>query len=212
MSQNTLFLENCLRTSPVIPVLSFSHVDQALPTAEALLEGGLSVLEITLRTDAGLPAIAAISKAFPQALVGAGTILDKAQFYQVRDAGGQFCVSPGSTQTLRQAALEADMPYLPGVSSLSEMMTLREDGYRCLKLFPAETVGGHSLLKAAYSVLPDLQFCPTGGITLEKAPAYLEQPNISCVGGSWLVSPSDLTDHNWPMITQKAREAAALKS
>lgn len=210
MSHAASYLTKLLATSPVIPVLSFDHVDQALPVAEALQTGGLKVLEITLRTDAGLPAIEKISTHFPDLLVGAGTILSDEQFELVRMVGGQFAVSPGSTSPLRQKAKSLDFPYLPGVSTLSEMMQLRAEGFHHLKLFPAETIGGLGLIKAAASVLPDITFCPTGGIQAETAPDYLAQPNIACVGGSWLVSKQDLADQNWSAITEKARIAAGL--
>jgi 2-dehydro-3-deoxyphosphogluconate aldolase/(4S)-4-hydroxy-2-oxoglutarate aldolase len=203
-------IRNILHLAPVIPVITIDDLATALPLAEALLEGGLPVLEITLRTPAALPAITAIRQRFPDAVVGAGTIIDKRSIEQARDAGAQFLVSPGATEAVLTAAAAHQVPLLPGASTASEVMRLLEHGITNMKFFPAEAVGGLAMLKSLAAPLPQALFCPTGGITLEKAPAYLALPNVACVGGSWMLKPELLKAGRWQDIRALAREAALL--
>jgi 2-dehydro-3-deoxyphosphogluconate aldolase/(4S)-4-hydroxy-2-oxoglutarate aldolase len=203
-------IRNILHLAPVIPVITIDDLATALPLAEALLEGGLPVLEITLRTPAALPAITAIRQRFPDAVVGAGTIIDKRSIEQARDAGAQFLVSPGATEAVLTAAAAHQVPLLPGASTASEVMRLLEHGITNMKFFPAEAVGGLAMLKSLAAPLPQALFCPTGGITLEKAPAYLALPNVACVGGSWMLKPELLKAGRWQEIRTLAREAALL--
>lgn len=203
-------LEQILRASPVMPVIALDRLDQALPLAEALLEGGISTLEITLRTPVALEAIHRIRQAFPQAHVGAGTVTTPEALRQVAAAGAAFAVSPGLTAALIAAATTSPLPLLPGIMTPTEVMAAVEAGFRYLKLFPAEQAGGLAMLKALAGPFKDLQFCPTGGIGLESAPAYLSQPNVICVGGSWLTPKALLDAGDWKAITGLARQAAAL--
>jgi 2-dehydro-3-deoxyphosphogluconate aldolase/(4S)-4-hydroxy-2-oxoglutarate aldolase len=197
--------------APVIPVLTVERVADAVPLARALARGGLPVLEITLRTKVALEALAAIAREVPEAVVGAGTVLDEAQVRQAMAAGARFGVSPGCTRALAKAVKEAGLPFLPGVQTVSDAMALREQGFRLLKLFPAGAAGGTAWLKAAAAPLADLRFCPTGGIDVGTAPAYLMLPNVACVGGSW-VAPQDATAAgDWLRIERLAAAAAALK-
>lgn len=196
---------------PVIPVIVIERVEEALPLAEALLAGGVRVLEVTLRSDAALPAIAQIAKAFPQALVGAGTLRGAADAQRAKDAGAQFAVSPGYTPALGAACRALHLPLLPGVATSSEVMTALEGGYTFLKLFPAEAVGGQALLKSWASPFAEVSFCPTGGITCANAPHYLQLPNVRCVGGSWLLPADAVRAGDWARVTQLARQAQALR-
>ena len=198
------------RMAPVIPVIVVEDVDHAAPLAKALVRGGLKVLEVTLRTDAALDAIRAMVDAAPDAVVGAGTLLGAADVGKAVAAGAKFGVSPGSTQSLLDAARAADLPMLPGSATPSEMMRLAEQGFDTLKFFPAEPAGGVPMLKSIAGPLPQLAFCPTGGITLEKAKAYLALPNVLCVGGSWVVPGDAIARGDWGEIERLAAEAAAL--
>lgn len=203
-------LEQILRASPVLPVIALDRLDQALPLAEALLEGGILTLEITLRTPVALEAIRLIRRTFPQAHVGAGTVTTPAALRQVEAAGASFAVSPGLTAPLIAAAATSSLPLLPGVMTPTEVMTAVDAGFRFLKLFPAEQAGGLAMLKALAGPFKDLRFCPTGGITPASAPAYLAQPNVLCVGGSWLTPKALLEAGDWKAIMGLARQAAAL--
>jgi len=203
-------LEAMLLAAPVIPVVIIDALSQAVPLARALVAGGLPVIEITLRTPAGLEAIRAIAAEVPDAIVGAGTVLDAAQLAAVTQAGARFAVSPGATASLLAAA-NGEIALLPGIATASEAMALIERGYRFAKLFPAEPSGGAAWLKAIASPLPQLRFCPTGGITLESAPRYLKLPNVICVGGSWMVDRATIAAADWPAITAAAKQAAALR-
>ncbi|HJW43144.1 MAG TPA: bifunctional 4-hydroxy-2-oxoglutarate aldolase/2-dehydro-3-deoxy-phosphogluconate aldolase [Geothrix sp.] len=203
-------LETILLASPVMPVIALDRLDQALPLAEALLAGGIATLEITLRTPVALEAIRQIRKAFPQAHVGAGTVTTPEALRQVTEAGAVFAVSPGLTARLAEAAATSPLPLLPGVMSPSEAMFAREAGFRLLKLFPAEQAGGLAMLKALAGPFQDLRFCPTGGIGSGSAAEYLAQPNVLCVGGSWLTPKALLAAGDWKAITGLARQAAAL--
>ena len=203
-------LEQLLRASPVMPVIALDRLEQALPLAEALLEGGISTLEITLRTPVALEAIRRIRQAFPQAHVGAGTVTTPEALRQVTEAGASFAVSPGLTRPLMEAAAAGTLPLLPGVLTPTEVMTAVDAGFRFLKLFPAEQAGGLAMLKALAGPFNGLRFCPTGGIGPESAPAYLSQPNVICVGGSWLTPKALLDAGDWKAIMRLARQAAAL--
>jgi len=204
-------LERILRASPVMPVLAIERLDQALPLAEALLSGGIATLEITLRTPVALEAIRCIRRAFPDAYVGAGTVTTPEALRQVAEAGASFAVSPGLTRPLIEAAASSAIPLLPGVMTPTEVMTAMDAGFRFLKLFPAEQAGGIPMLKALAGPFKELRFCPTGGIGPSSAPAYLAQPNVLCVGGSWLTPRALLEAGDWQAIQALAREAAALR-
>ncbi len=196
---------------PVIPVLVVEDATLAGPLAKALCAGGLKVLEVTLRTPAALEAIRRMVEAAPEAVVGAGTLLTSADIVAAKAAGTRFGVSPGATPRLLDAAEEQDLPFLPGVATPSEAMTLAERGFEVLKFFPAAANGGPSTLSAWAAPMPSIRFCPTGGITECNAPDYLGLPNVACVGGSW-VAPRDLVDRqDWSAISQRARAAASLK-
>ena len=197
--------------APVIPVLTVRDVDDGLQQAKALVAGGLCAIEVTLRTAAALEAIEAISKQVPGAHVGAGTIVDPKQIAEAVDAGAQFLVSPGASARLADAAAAAPIPFLPGCATASEAMALRDRGFRAMKLFPAEAVGGAKLIAALAAPLPDLIFCPTGGIDLAKASVYLALPNVKCVGGSWMLPKAALAARDYATVERLAREAAHLK-
>jgi len=197
--------------APVIPVLTIEEGEGAVPLARALVRGGLPVLEITLRTPAALEAIRAVAAEVPEAVVGAGTVLDPAQFDAVRRAGGQFAVSPGYTDALARAARATGMPFLPGVQTVSEAMALRDLGFEVLKFFPADAAGGLTWIKAVGAPLAGLRFCPTGGVTAETAPAYLALPNVACVGGSWVAPRVAVATGDWQSIERLAATAAELK-
>lgn len=203
-------MRDILRLCPVIPVITLAREEAALPLAEALLQGGLRVLELTLRTPAALPAISAIRQHFPEALIGAGTVLDAVTLQRARDAGAQFAVSPGTTPTLLDAASDTGLPLLPGASTASEVMALLERGICDMKFFPAEAAGGPALLKALAAPLPQALFCPTGGISLDKAATWLALPNVACVGGSWMLAPDWLAAGRWDAVRTAAAAAAAL--
>lgn len=170
--------------APVVPVLTIERTADAVPIARALVKGGLKVLEITLRTATALEALKAIADEVPDAVVGAGTVLEASQVERIRRAGARFAVSPGGTASLVAATRAAGLPFLPGVQTVSEAMVLAEQGYRLLKFFPADAAGGVGWLKAVGAPLADLRFCPTGGIGADSAPDYLSLANVACVGGS----------------------------
>jgi 2-dehydro-3-deoxyphosphogluconate aldolase / (4S)-4-hydroxy-2-oxoglutarate aldolase len=203
-------LEAILLAAPVIPVVIIDDVAKAVPLAKALVAGGLPVIEITLRTAAGLEAIRAIAAEVPSAIPGAGTVLDPEQLAAVIRAGARFAVSPGATPKMLDAAQGADIALLPGIATASEAMGLIERGYGFAKFFPAEPAGGAAYLSALASPLPQLRFCPTGGITPESAPRYLSLPNVICVGGSWMVNRNTIEAGDWSAITASAAGAAAL--
>lgn len=207
MPMNALEL---IELSPVMPVIVIRDPGTAVDLARALVAGGIRTLEITLRSAAALDAIAAIQDQVPEAVVGAGTVRTPQQLDDALRAGARFGISPGLTDDLAHAAQATGIPFLPGVATASEAMRAAELGFRVQKLFPAEAVGGEALLKAWQGPLPDLIFCPTGGIHAGNAARYLALPNVGCVGGSWLTPASAVEARQWDAITALAREACAL--
>ncbi|WP_220810228.1 bifunctional 4-hydroxy-2-oxoglutarate aldolase/2-dehydro-3-deoxy-phosphogluconate aldolase [Noviherbaspirillum aridicola] len=203
-------LIDIMRASPVIPVIAIDNPDHAVPMARALVEGGIRVLEITLRTAHGLPAIRAIAGQVPGAIVGVGTLTQPEELAAAREAGAVFGVSPGLTPALVAAAKTSGLPLLPGVMTPSEVMAARDAGFRQLKLFPAVPAGGVGMLNAIAGPLPDVTFCPTGGISQETAPQFLACKNVACVGGSWLTPKDAMQAGDWDRIREIARAAAAL--
>lgn len=197
---------------PVIPVIVIEREADALPLARALLAGGVRVLEITMRTPAALPAIEAIVKALPDAIVGAGTVLNADDARRAKEAGALFAVSPGYTHAVGEACRALALPLLPGVATSGEIMAALQDGYDFLKLFPAQAVGGLGLLKAWASPFGAVSFCPTGGITAQSAADYLALPNVRCVGGSWLTPPDAVRAGDWARISALAQATHALKN
>lgn len=204
-------LRALLAHAPVIPVLTFESPQQAVEIGGALIAGGLTTLEVTLRTPVGIEAIAALAKAFPAAVVGAGTVLDTTQARAAKAAGAKFLVSPGATERLLRDGEGFSIPWLYGAASASDVMRLRDHGHRVLKFFPAETSGGAAALKAFAPVFPDVLFCPTGGIDLAKAKTYLALPNVGAVGGSWVAPADAVAGHDTGRITALAKEAAELR-
>ncbi len=197
--------------APVIPVLTIDKVSDAVPLARALVKGGLRVLEITLRTAAALDSLAAIARDVPEAVVGAGTVLDETQLRQAQHEGARFGVSPGCTRELASATRAANFPFLPGVQTVSEAMELAEQGFRLLKFFPADAAGGLNWLKAVGAPLRELRFCPTGGVNAETAPAFLALPNVTCVGGSWVAPKKAVESGDWGQIEKLAAAAVKLR-
>lgn len=204
-------IDAILRRAPVIPVLTVDDARTAVSLGRALVAGGLPVLEVTLRTDAALDAVRIMAAEIEGAIVGAGTVLTGAQLDRSAGAGARFAVSPGASPGLLAAAEGHTLPLLPGSATASETMALLERGYRHQKFFPAEPVGGRPYLAALASPLPEVRFCPTGGITPGSAPGYLALPNVACVGGSW-IAPKELVEAGeWQAIESLAREAADLR-
>jgi 2-dehydro-3-deoxyphosphogluconate aldolase/(4S)-4-hydroxy-2-oxoglutarate aldolase len=199
-----------LDLAPVIPVVVLDQPAHAMPLAQALLSGGIPVIEITLRTPAALEAIRIIASNLPGAVVGAGTVTTPGLVRQAVDAGAQFLVSPGTTDQLLNAMDDAGVPCLPGVASVSEVMHVLERGQREMKFFPAEACGGRAFLSAIASPFPDARFCPTGGITPATAPRYRELGNVRCVGGTWLTPRDAIATQNWRRIEELAAEATQL--
>jgi 2-dehydro-3-deoxyphosphogluconate aldolase/(4S)-4-hydroxy-2-oxoglutarate aldolase len=197
---------------PVIPVIVLHRVQDAVPMARALVEGGVKVLEVTLRTPAALACIEAIARDVPEAIVGAGTLRVAADAQAAKNAGSRFAVSPGYTAALGVACREAQLPLLPGVASASEVMAAMADGLQFLKFFPATAAGGIPMLKALAGPFPDIAFCPTGGITVETAPEFLALPNVKVCGGSWLTPQAAVDAGDWALITKLAKAASALRA
>jgi 2-dehydro-3-deoxyphosphogluconate aldolase/(4S)-4-hydroxy-2-oxoglutarate aldolase len=200
-----------MQVGPVIPVIVIDDIAQAVPLARALVAGGVRVLEVTLRTAAGIEAIRAIARDVADAIVGVGTITTPEDFEAARSAGARFGVSPGLTPALIQGARESGLPLLPGVMTPSDVIAARAAGFRQLKLFPAQQAGGLGMLKALHGPFPDVMFCPTGGVSEETAPQFLALPNVACVGGSWLTPAAAVQAGDWASITQLAARAAALR-
>ena len=208
---HNLSVLDIMRTSAVIPVIAIDDIAHAVPLARALVAGGIRVLEVTLRTVHGLPAIRAIAEQVPDAIVGVGTLTQPQEFAASRDAGAVFGVSPGLTPALIAAARASGLPLLPGVMTPSEVMAAREAGFRQLKLFPAVPAGGIGMLNALAGPLGDVMFCPTGGVSQENAAQFLACRNVACVGGSWLTPRDALLAGDWDRITALARAASALR-
>ncbi|MQA60262.1 MAG: bifunctional 4-hydroxy-2-oxoglutarate aldolase/2-dehydro-3-deoxy-phosphogluconate aldolase [Actinophytocola sp.] len=200
--------QSVLEVSPVIPVVVVRDADHAVPLARALASGGIRVIEVTLRSEAALPAIERIAAEVPDMMVGAGTLTSHGQVKDAVAAGARFLVSPGSTPTLLDAMADTGLPYLPGVSTVSEVLGLLERGVTEMKFFPAEAAGGRAYLRAIAGPLPQVRFCPTGGIDPRNAPEYLALPNVGCVGGSWLTPADAVVAGDWAGITRLAADAA----
>ncbi len=200
-----------MRVGPVIPVIVIEELAQAVPLAEALVAGGVRVLEVTLRTPVALDAIRAIANEVKDAIVGVGTISDPADFERSIAAGAQFGVSPGLTPALIEAARACSLPLLPGVMTPSDVLAARAAGFTALKLFPAQQAGGIGMLKALAGPFPDVTFCPTGGVTAASAADFLALANVGCVGGSWLTPKDLVAAGDWGRITALARNAAGLR-
>jgi 2-dehydro-3-deoxyphosphogluconate aldolase / (4S)-4-hydroxy-2-oxoglutarate aldolase len=203
-------MTSLLQVSPVVPVVVVEDAATAVPLARALAAGGVPIIEVTLRSEVALDAIRAIADAVPSVLVGAGTVCTAEQVKLAVAAGAQFLVSPGATDRLLDALQDSGLPFLAGTSTTSDMLRLLERGVTEAKLFPATAVGGAALLRAVYGPLPQLTFCPTGGITLNTAREFLALPNVGCVGGTWLTPKSLVDAGDWLAIERLAAEAAAL--
>ncbi len=201
-----------LGVSPVVPVVVVEDVGHAVPLASALLRGGVGIIEITLRTPAGLAAIERVAAEVPGMVVGAGTVVTPQQVDAVVAAGASFIVTPGAPDALLAAALGSRLPLLAGASTITEMMRLVEHGLTAMKFFPAEASGGRDYLAAVAGPLPQLRFCPTGGITAGTAASYLALPSVACVGGSWLTPRAAVQAGEWDVVEQLAREASALSA
>lgn len=211
MSLKTDRMLAMIEGQPVIPVIRIDAASDAVPMARALARGGLRAIEITLRTAAALEAIRRVAGEVEEAIVGAGTILDPAQFVQAETAGSKFIVSPGLTRNLLAAASDSDLPLLPGAATPGEIMTARDAGLDFLKFFPAEQAGGAPFLQALASPLAGIRFCPTGGITARNATDYLGLSNVVCVGGSWVAPDAMIKSGDWAAIEALARAACNLR-
>ncbi|RVZ39851.1 KHG/KDPG aldolase [Helicobacter pylori] len=200
-----------LQISPIVPVVVIENIKDAVPLAQSLIEGGIPIIEVTLRSSCALEAIELIAKNVPKMRVGAGTILNPTQLEQAQNRGAEFLISPGLTIKLLEHAKKKDMPLIPGVSSSSEVMQALELGYNALKFFPAEYCGGVKLLNAFNGPFKGVKFCPTGGISADNMRSYLNLENVVCVGGSWL-TPKDLVQNKeWDKITEICKRALALR-
>lgn len=200
-----------MKRGPVIPVLVIGRTEDAVPLALALLAGGIKVLEVTLRTPNALDVIRTLAKNVPSAVLAAGTVTTPEQWDAAADAGASFAVSPGLTPRLLDASRHAPIPLLPGVATASELMTAMDAGFNCFKFFPAQQAGGLGMLKAFAGPFAEALFCPTGGITVDTAPSYLQQPNVACVGGSWLAPSEAVRNGDWAAITALAQAASSLR-
>jgi 2-dehydro-3-deoxyphosphogluconate aldolase/(4S)-4-hydroxy-2-oxoglutarate aldolase len=203
--------EEVFALSPVMPVVVIDDASKAVPMARAMIAGGLRTIEITLRTPAALDAIRAIAREVPDAVVGAGTVLNAADLQAAIDAGAAYALSPGGTRELMQAAREAPIPFIPGIATSSEVMAGLDLGYRYFKFFPAENMGGVGTLKSIGAPLPAAKFCPTGGIGPDAVESYLALSNVMCVGGSWITPSDKMKAGDWAAIEALARKAAAFK-
>ena len=204
-------LRDYLSRAPVIPVVTLDDTRRSIDLAQALVGAGLPIIEVTLRTPGALDAISAIAKAVPEAIVAAGTVIDPGQIAEVADAGAKFIVTPGTPLRLAERLREAPIPVMPGCSTVSEAMTLSDLGFEILKFFPAAASGGVAWLKSIHGPLPKLSFCPTGGVDLASAPAYLALPNVPCVGGTWMTPSDALKAGDFDRIGRLASEAASLR-
>jgi len=212
MDQQRLTALEIMQDAPVIPVIVLNNVAHAVPMAQALVAGGVRVLEVTLRTPQGLASIEAIARAVPEAIVGAGTVRSAGDAQACANAGARFVVSPGYTSALGRACQELRLPLLPGVATSGEIMAAQADGLNELKFFPAVQAGGSAMLKAWQGPFGDVRFCPTGGISPGNAAEFLALKNVVCVGGSWLVPVEAMEQGDWSRITALAREAEALRA
>ncbi len=199
-----------MQQSKVIPVVVINHLEDAVPLANALIEGGLNILEVTLRTPIAIDAIKQIKRSVPNAIVGTGTVIDLDTFNASLEANVDFMVSPGSTDELLNAVAKQSIPLLPGVNSPSEVMKLMSLGFTEMKFFPAEAAGGVNMLKSIAGPLPQVTFCPTGGVNLSNAKDYLALDNVVCVGGTWMLDKQLIASKNWNEITRLAKEASEL--
>lgn len=205
-------MTSVLDLAPVVPVVVIEDPADAVPLARALVAGGLPAIEVTLRTPGALDAIRAISGEVPDAVVGAGTVITPEQVTAAVEAGARFLVSPGWTDVLLEAMRESGVPFLPGVSTTSEVVALLERGVREMKFFPAQAAGGTAYLKSLAGPLPQARFCPTGGIGPDSAPEYLALPNVGCVGGSWMLPADAVAARDWARVEALARAAAGLSA
>ncbi|MDH1702267.1 bifunctional 4-hydroxy-2-oxoglutarate aldolase/2-dehydro-3-deoxy-phosphogluconate aldolase [Comamonas terrigena] len=212
MDQQRLTALELMQDGPVIPVIVLNDPAHAVPMAQALVAGGVRVLEVTLRTPQGLSCIEAIARAVPEAIVGAGTVRSAGDAQACANAGARFAVSPGYTSALGRACQELRLPLLPGVATSGEIMAAQADGFNELKFFPAVQAGGSAMLKAWQGPFSDVRFCPTGGISPGNAREFLALKNVVCVGGSWLVPVEAMEQGDWSRITALAREAVALRA
>jgi len=210
-SSKTDRLDELLRLAPVIPVITIERVEDAVPLARALVSGGLRLLEITLRTEAGRDAAAAVVAEVPDAMVGIGTVLTPQDLARSRELGARFALSPGATPELLDAAAQSDLPFMPGVATASELMMALARGFEVVKFFPAVPAGGVAALKALAGPFPQARFCPTGGVSEENAAEWLALPNVVVVGGSWLTPAADIRAGAWDRIAERARRATALR-
>lgn len=206
-----LTADEVMKLSPVMPVVVIENAADAEPLARALLAGGIRTIEITMRTPAALDAIRSVSKAAPEMIVGAGTVLNQDDLDAAIESGARYALSPGGTPKLMKAARNASIPFIPGVATASEIMRGFDLGYTHFKFFPAEQMGGAAALKAHIGPMPQARFCPTGGITPANAPAYLALGNVVCLGGSWIAPSDKIKAHDWAGIEAAARQAAALR-
>jgi 2-dehydro-3-deoxyphosphogluconate aldolase/(4S)-4-hydroxy-2-oxoglutarate aldolase len=204
-------IEQILSSAPVVPVVVIDNLEDAAPLAQALYNGGLKALEITLRTPVAAQAVKIMKETVPDAYVGTGTVVDKATFDASVAAGADFMVSPGINDELLALAKESDIPFLPGAATPSEVMKLASHGFKFLKFFPAEAAGGAPMLKSIGGPLPQVTFCPTGGITLESAPKYLALNNVICVGGTWMLDKQLIANKDWQAIEALAKQASEVK-
>ncbi|GAA9625123.1 bifunctional 4-hydroxy-2-oxoglutarate aldolase/2-dehydro-3-deoxy-phosphogluconate aldolase [Helicobacter pylori] len=200
-----------LQISPIVPVVVIENIKDAVPLAQSLIEGGIQIIEVTLRSSCALEAIELIAKNVPKMCVGAGTILNPTQLEQAQNRGAEFLISPGLTIKLLEYAKKKDMPLIPGVSSSSEVMQALELGYNALKFFPAEYCGGVKLLNAFNGPFKGVKFCPTGGISADNMRSYLDLENVLCVGGSWLTPKDLIQNKEWDKITEICKRALALR-
>ncbi|MEW9796703.1 bifunctional 4-hydroxy-2-oxoglutarate aldolase/2-dehydro-3-deoxy-phosphogluconate aldolase [Alteromonas sp. CYL-A6] len=203
----TLSPAEIFEAGPVVPVLVIHDEENAVPLAKALLAGGIKVLEVTLRTPVALNVIRRIAEEVPEALIGAGTVTNAQQLKEVTEAGAKFAISPGMTADLLKAGMEGSIPLIPGISSISDLMTGKDAGYTFLKFFPAEASGGVKAIKSISGPFPDVRFCPTGGIGPANYRDYLALPNVMCVGGSWVAPDDAIAAKDWDRITQLAKDA-----
>jgi len=204
-------IENILTSAPVVPVVVIENLEDAVPLAKALYNGGLKALEITLRTPVAAEAVKLMKEAVPDAYVGTGTVIDKETFEASVAAGADFMVSPGVNDELLTLAKETDIPFLPGAATPSEVMNLASHGFKFLKFFPAEAAGGAPMLKSIGGPLPQVKFCPTGGISLATAPKYLALNNVMCVGGTWMLDKELIANKDWQAIEALAKQASKVK-